>query len=171
MNLLKDIPPGTEKEVNLIIEIPKGCRNKYEYDKENKIFALDRVLYSPFHYPADYGFIPGTHCEDGDPLDGFLLINEKTFPGILAKSRIIGMIEMIDGGEQDNKLICVSIDDPTYKDVKDISDIPKHFPKEVKHFLEHYKDLQGEKVEITAIKGAKEAKEEFNKSVKSFNKL
>jgi len=81
------------------------------------------------------------------------------------------MIEMIDGGEQDNKLICVSIDDPTYKDVKDISDIPKHFPKEVKHFLEHYKDLQGEKVEITAIKGAKEAKEEFNKSVKSFNKL
>lgn len=170
MNLLKDVPPGTEEEINLIIEIPKGCQNKYEYDKKRKMFALDRVLYSPFHYPADYGFVPGTLCADGDPLDGFLLIDEKTFPGILVKARTIGMVEMVDGGEQDNKLICVSVDDPYHKDLKDIKDLPEHFLRSLKHFLEHYKDLQGKKVTVTAMRGVDEAKKEFSRSVKKYDK-
>ena len=170
MNILKDIPPGNENEINLIIEIPKGMQNKYEYDKEHKIFALDSVLYYPFHYPADYGFVPGTLCEDGDPLDGFVILNEPTFPGILVKVRPIGVIEMVDNGEQDNKLLCVAVADPYHKNFKDVKDLSDHFLKSVKHFLEHYKDLQGKKVEVKSIKGVKEAKEEFARAVKRFKK-
>lgn len=170
MNLLKDIPAGSAEEMNVIIEIPKGKQNKYEYDKKHKMFALDRVLYSPFHYPADYGFIPGTLCGDGDPLDGFVILDEPTFPGILVKARPIGVIEMIDNGEQDNKLLCVAVDDPFHKNVKDVKDLPEHFLKAVKHFLERYKDLQGKKVEVKGIKGVKEAKAEFAQAVKRFQK-
>ena len=170
MNILKDIPPGSEEEVNVIIEIPKGKQNKYEYDKEHKIFALDRVLYSPFHYPADYGFVPGTLCEDGDPMDGFVLLDEPAFPGILVKARPVGIMIMVDNGEQDDKLLCVATDDPYHKHVKDIKDLSEHSLKAIKHFLEHYKDLQGKKVEVKAIKGAKEAKEEFAKAVKRFKR-
>src|SRR3989344_5738493 len=139
MNILKDIPPGTAEEMNVIIEIPKGKQNKYEYDKKHKIFALDRVLYSLFHYPSDYGFIPGTLCDDGDPLDGFVILGEPTFPGILIKARPLGIIEMVDNGEQDNKLLCVAVDDPFHQNMKDVKDLPDHFLKAVKHFLEHYK--------------------------------
>lgn len=171
MNLLKDIPPGTAEEVNLIIEIPKGSNNKYEYNKKLNVFALDRAMYSSFGYPADYGFIPGTHCEDGDPLDGFLIIDQPTVPGILVQARIVGMLEMVDSGEQDNKLICVAVDDPNYAHVKDLSDLPPFFVKKAKHFLEHYKDIKNKKVEVTAIKGAKEAREEFAKSVEAFKNL
>lgn len=170
MNLLKDIPAGSAEEMNVIIEIPKGKQNKYEYDKKNKMFTLDRVLYSPFHYPADYGFIPGTLCGDGDPLDGFVILDEPTFPGILIKARPIGLIEMIDNGEQDNKLLCVAVDDPFHKNVKDVKDLPEHFLKAIKHFLERYKDLQGKKVEVKGIKGIKEAKAEFTQAVKRFQK-
>lgn len=170
MNLLKDIPPGSEDEVNIIIEIPKGKQNKYEYDKGHKIFALDRVLYSPFHYPADYGFVPGTLCEDGDPLDGFVMLDEPTFPGVLVKARPIGIIIMVDNGEQDDKLICVAADDPYHKQVKDVKDLPEHSLKAIRHFLEHYKDLQGKKVDVKSIKGAKEAREEFAKAVKRFKR-
>ncbi len=170
MNLLKDIPAGTKEEMNVIIEIPKGKQNKYEYHKKHKMFTLDRVLYSPFHYPADYGFVPGTLCDDGDPLDGFVLLDEPAFPGILVKARPVGVVEMVDGGEQDNKLLCVAVDDPFHKNVKDVKDLPEHFLKALKHFLEHYKDLQGKKVEVKAIKGAKEAKEEFARAVKRFKR-
>ncbi len=170
MNILRDISPGTAEEMNVIIEIPKGKQNKYEYDKEHRIFALDRVLYSPFHYPADYGFVPGTLCDDGDPLDGFVVLGEPTFPGVLVKARPIAVIEMIDNGEQDNKLLCVAVDDPYHKNFKDVKDLSDHFLKSVKHFLEHYKDLQGKKVEVKGIKGAKEAKEEFAKAVKNFKR-
>ncbi len=170
MNLLKDIPAGTQEEMNVIIEIPKGKQNKYEYDKEHQLFALDRVLYTQFHYPADYGFVPGTLCDDGDPLDGFVLLDEPTFPGILVQARPVGVVEMVDSGEQDNKLLCVAVDDPFHKDVKDVKDLPEHFLKALKHFLEHYKDLQGKKVEVKAIKGVKEAKEEFSRAVKRFKK-
>src|SRR3989338_4963644 len=142
MNILKDIPPGNENEINLIIEIPKGMQNKYEYDKEHKIFALD----------------------------GFVILNEPTFPGILVKVRPIGVIEMVDNGEQDNKLLCVAVADPYHKNFKDVKDLSDHFLKSVKHFLEHYKDLQGKKVEVKSIKGVKEAKEEFARAVKRFKK-
>lgn len=167
---MQHIPPGTKEEINVIIEIPKGSRNKYEYDKKHNVFMFDRVLYSPFHYPADYGFVPQTLCEDGDPLDAYVLMREPTFPGILIKARPIAVMHMIDGGEEDNKLICVPVDDPFYKDVKDMKDLPEHFLKEVKHFMERYKDLQGKKVDVAGFKGAKEAKAEFQRSVELFKK-
>ena len=170
MNILKDIPPGTAEEMNVIIEIPKGRQNKYEYDKKNKIFSLDRVLYSPFHYPAEYGFVPGTLCGDGDPLDGFVIMNEPTYPGILIKARPVAVVEMIDNGEQDNKLGCVAVDDPYHKHIKDVKDLSDHFLKSIKHFLDHYKDLQGKKVEVKGIKGVKEAKEEFARAVKRYKR-
>ena len=100
-NVWKDVSPGEEvpEIVNVFIEIPKGCRNKYEYHKDYGVIKLDRVLYSPFHYPYDYGFIPRTYCEDGDPLDAFVIMDEATYPGTLIEGRPIGMLEMIDGGE------------------------------------------------------------------------
>ncbi len=171
MNLLKDVPAGTPEKMNLIIEIPKGSNIKFEYDKERNMFAVDRVMYSSFSYPADYGFIPQTHCDDGDPLDGFLFIDQPTYPGILVPARAVGMVEMIDGGEQDNKLICVAAKDPNYTHVKDLKDLPEFFVKKVKHFLEHYKDLKGGKVEIAGIKGADAARAEFSKSVEAYKKL
>ncbi len=171
MDLMRNIPAGSEEEMNVIIEIPQGSRNKYEYDKKNRVFAFDRVLYSPFHYPADYGFVPQTHCEDGDPLDAYVLMREPTFPGILIKARSIAVMHMIDSGEEDNKLICVPVDDPYYDGVKDLEDLPGHLLKEIQHFMERYKDLQGKKVEVTGFKGAAEAKAEFTKSVVAYKKL
>ncbi len=170
MDLLRDISPGTEDEVNVIIEIPKGSRNKYEYDKKNRVFAFDRVLYSPFHYPADYGFVPQTHCDDGDPLDAYVIMREPTFPGILIKARPIAVMHMVDGGEQDDKLICVPVDDPFYKDVKDKNDLPESFLKEVQHFMERYKDLQGKKVEVSGFENAAKAKIVFKEARELYKK-
>ena len=120
MNLLSDISPGTEDNMNVIIEIPEGSRNKYEYDKEHNIFALDRPLQSKFAYPADYGFLPQTHCDDGDPLDAFVLMRSSVYPGILVPSRPVAVVYMEDDGEQDDKLICVPIKDKHYENVKDL---------------------------------------------------
>ncbi len=171
MDLVKDIPPGTEDEINVIIEIPAGKRNKYEYDKDLKVFMLDRVVPEPLVYPADYGFIPQTHCEDGDPLDVLLLIRESTYPGILVKSRPIGMFIMDDEGEEDNKLICVPVDDKYYEDVKELKDLPAHLQKEIKYFMEHYKDMKGSKVVVSKFLDSKAAKAEFEKSIKMYKEL
>ena len=171
MNLLKDVPAGTKKEMNVIIENPKGSNNKYELDKKLNMIVLDRVMHSAFTFPADYGFIPQTHCDDGDPLDAFVIIDQPLHTGVLVKCRPIGILEMIDDGEQDNKLICVPVDDPNYAHVKSLKDISPFFIKKVKHYLEHYKDLKNKKVEIISIKGVSEAEKEFEKSVECFKKL
>jgi inorganic pyrophosphatase len=170
MDLIKEISPGNEDHINVIVEIPMGSKNKLEYDKEHKIFALDRVLYSTFAYPADYGFIPQTLCEDNDPLDAFVVMRQGTYPGILIKCRPIAVMYMVDGGEQDDKLICVPADDPYFKDFTDKDHMPEHFLAELKHFMEHYKDLEGKKVEITGYGGVKEAKKVFNAAVKLYKK-
>lgn len=168
MNLLKDIAPGSSDEMNVIIEIPEGSRNKYEYDKESNMFALDRVMHSKFSYPYDYGFIPQTLCEDGDPLDAFVLMRSRTFAGCLIKVRAVGVLFMKDDGEQDDKLICVPVKDKYYENVKDLSDLPEQLVKEVKHFLEHYKDVKGGKVEVTSVEGAAKAREVFEASCKMY---
>ncbi len=170
MDLLKDIPHGTEDEINVIVEVPKGSRNKYEYDKKLRMFAFDRKLYSPFHYPADYGFVPQTHCDDGDPLDAYVLMREPTYPGILIKARPIAVMHMVDGDEQDDKLICVPVDDPFYNDFKDKKDLPEHFLKEVKHFMERYKDLEGKKVDVSGFESAAKAKKVFHDAVELYKK-
>jgi len=134
--------------VNILIEITAGSKNKYEYDKDLQAFALDRVLYSSVKYPCDYGFIPNTLADDGDPLDGMVLMDEPTFPGCVIAARPIGLLEMIDGGDRDEKLLCVPDKDPRYADVKSIKDIAPHRLAEIAEFFRSYKNLEKKKVEI-----------------------
>ncbi len=146
---LSQIPAQpAEGLVNVIIEIPAGSRNKYELDKELGVIKLDRVLYSAVHYPLDYGFIPNTLGDDGDPLDGLVMMDEPTFPGCLITARPIGMLEMVDGGERDEKLLCVPADDPRYAKVKSLSDVAPHRLAEIAEFFRTYKNLQNKKVEV-----------------------
>jgi inorganic pyrophosphatase len=148
MNLLHDLSSGSDDLVNVVIEIPKGSRNKYEYNKEEGVFRLDRVLYSPFHYPVDYGFIPQTWYEDNDPLDAMVLVREPTFPGCVLEARIIGGLRMRDEKGIDDKVLTVPTGDPSYKDVKDITDVPSPILDEIAHFFKRYKELEGKEVTI-----------------------
>lgn len=138
--------------VNVLIEIPAGSKNKYEFDKDLNAFALDRVLYSSVQYPYDYGFIPNTLADDGDPLDGMVLIDQPTFPGCVILSRPIGMLEMIDNGDRDEKLLCVPSDDPRFRDVKSLGDIAQHRLDEIAEFFKTYKNLEKKVTEILGWK-------------------
>lgn len=148
MNFVHDIAVGhnSPHEINVVIEIPKGSQNKYEYDSENHIFKLDRVLLSPIHFPFDYGFIPQTLGEDGDPLDALILVNEPSFPGILVIARPVGVLKMQDSGEGDDKILCVAASDQRMKDIQDVKDLHNAVREEVAHFFEVYKQLEGKKV-------------------------
>ena len=134
--------------INVLIEIAGGSQNKYEFDKELNAFALDRVLYSSVKYPYDYGFIPNTLAEDGDPLDGMVIMDEPTFPGCVIPARPIGFLEMIDGGERDEKILCVPDKDPRYAHVKSLKDIASHRLDEIAEFFRTYKNLEGRVIEI-----------------------
>ena len=149
-NLWHDIPAGPHppEQVTAVVEIPAGSRNKYELDKVTGLLKLDRVLYSAVTYPGDYGFIPGTLAEDGDPLDVLVMINESTFPGCLITVRPIGVLYMKDRGEPDEKILAVPSEDPYHQEYFDIADLPQHYLKEVEHFFSIYKDLEGKRVEI-----------------------
>ena len=164
MNLLHDIPAGTADEMNVIIEIPKFSKNKYEIDKETGIIALDRVMHSAQDYPFDYGFVPQTLFDDGDALDVVLLTTYPLAPGILVKARPVAIMEMIDGGERDDKVIAVPVDDPRFDEVRDIGDLNKHFIKETTHFFETYKKVQNKEVKLGEWHGAAEAKVAFARS-------
>ncbi len=157
------------KVVNAIVEIPKGSRNKYEYDKELRVFRLDRVLYSSVHYPADYGFIPSTLSSDGDPLDVLIMISEPTSIGVLVDVRPIGVFNMIDEKGEDEKIVSVSCGDPLYSSIGDISEIPKHFIREVDHFFSIYKELEGKKVKTFGYKGAEEAEKVIMNAYRLYN--
>jgi inorganic pyrophosphatase len=134
--------------VNAVIEIPRGDSNKYEYDKTLHVFRLDRNLYSPVHYPGDYGFVPSTLSEDGDPLDVLVLVDNPSFSGCLIEVRAIGMLEMIDQGKTDEKILAVGLHDPRYKDVLNYSQIYPHMMREIQHFFAVYKDLEGKRTEL-----------------------
>ncbi len=134
--------------INVLIEIPGGSKNKYEFDKDLQAFALDRVLYSSVQYPYDYGFVPNTLADDGDPLDGMVIIDEPTFPGCVIAARPIGMLEMIDGGDRDEKILCVPDKDPRYKDIRSINDLPAHRLEEIAEFFRSYKNLEKKVTEI-----------------------
>lgn len=139
--------------VNVLIEIPGGSKNKYEFDKDLNAFALDRVLYSSVQYPYDYGFIPNTLADDGDPLDGIVIMDQPTFPGCVIAARPIGMLEMIDGGDRDEKLLCVPAKDPRYAEVKTLSDIAPHRLDEIAEFFRSYKNLEKKVTEILGWQG------------------
>jgi inorganic pyrophosphatase len=126
--------------VNIVIEIRRGERNKYEMNKETGYLTLDRVNATMLGYPADYGYLPDTLCEDGDPLDALLIIDESVPHGVVVPARPVGVLYMIDGGERDEKLICVPADDISKDDVKDLADLGDNFQKVVEHYYSHYKD-------------------------------
>lgn len=134
--------------INVLIEIAAGSKNKYEYDKDLQAFALDRVLYSSVQYPYDYGFVPNTLADDGDPLDGMVLMDEPTFPGCIIAARPVGMLEMIDGGDRDEKILCVPDKDPRYANVKSLKDIAPHRLDEIAEFFRSYKNLEKKVTEI-----------------------
>jgi inorganic pyrophosphatase len=146
---LKDLPIGDDFPgvVNAIVEIPKGSRNKYEYDVTLEVFKLDRVLYSSMVYPEAYGFVPHTLWDDGDPLDIFIFIDQPLSTGVLVEARPIGILRMKDEKGPDDKILSVAIGDPTYGRYKDITDVPQHLLVEIEHFFINYKKLEGKHVE------------------------
>jgi inorganic pyrophosphatase len=135
--------------IEVFIEIPKGSRNKYEFDHERHVMTLDRRLFSATVYPADYGFIPDTLGEDGDPLDALVLLEDPTFPGCLVRARPVGVIWMEDEKGRDAKIICVPVPDPVLETVADISELPSHLMAEIQHFFDVYKMLEPGKASAT----------------------
>jgi inorganic pyrophosphatase len=166
MNLLHDIDPGTKEEMNVIIEIPKDSHNKYEIDKTTGLIKLDRANYSAAAYPFDYGFVPQTLWDDGDALDVIVLTTYPLNVGILVTARPVGILNMIDGGDKDDKIIAVPAEDKRFDDIKDITDVNKHTLKEIAHFLETYKALKGKavSVEVGEFKGRAEAESAFDRA-------
>ncbi len=165
-----ELPVGAKAPdlVNAVIEIPLDGISKYEYDKELHVFRLDRNLYSPVHYPGDYGFIPSTLGDDGDPLDVLVLVDTPSFPGCVLKVRPIGVLEMIDQGEGDEKILCVGEGNPRYNDVKNYTDVYPHILREIKHFFSIYKDLEEKIVEVNGWKDAEFAKAKIVEAAKRF---
>ncbi len=136
----------------VLIEIPKGSRNKYEYDEERKMLRFDRMLFSSVHYPSDYGFIPNTLGEDGDPLDVLVLVNEPTFPGCLIDARPVGLFVMYDEKGRDDKVLCVPVSDPLWNHIYSLEQVPPHLLDEIEHFFTIYKDLEQKKVKVEGWK-------------------
>lgn len=159
----KDLKTGSKPPeiVNAVVEIPKGSRNKYEFDKEDGTITLNRVLFSPLHFPGDYGLIPQTHYDDGDPLDILILINEPTFPGCVVEARPLGLFRMKDKGLPDDKVLAVLTNDPIFRDYEDIDQIPQHYLKEISHFFQVYKDLEGHSVESLGWESKEVAQEKI----------
>jgi inorganic pyrophosphatase len=162
-----DNPP---EEVNCLVEIPKGCTNKYEYDKALGAFKLDRVLYEAVYYPTEYGIIPQTlNKEDGDPLDVMVFSTFPTFPGCLISCRPIGVLRLRDSGETDHKIMAVPADDPRFEEIKDLDDLTDHTKKEIKNFWENYAELQPDKkIKIDGWSGKEKAFQLITAAIKAY---
>ena len=170
MNVWHDISLDRIKKDNFIavVEISKGGKNKYELDKETGMLRLDRVLYTATHYPANYGFIPKTYAEDDDPLDVLVLCQEKIISLTLVECYPIGVIRMIDGGEQDEKIIAVAKKDPFLNCYTDVSELPSHISAEIKHFFEVYKQLEEKQTMVEEILGREVAEEIIEKCIENY---
>lgn len=172
-NLFHKIPSGPKppKEVYCLVEIPMGTSNKYEYDKELGVFKLDRVLYSSIFYPTEYGIIPRTWCKDEDPLDIMVISSFSTFPGCLLVARPIGLVRMIDSGEQDDKIIAVSKNDPRFKTYEGLNNLTPHFRKEIKDFFENYAKLQpNKKIKVEGWSNREAAWKRIKTCIKAYQK-
>ena len=156
------------QEVNALIEIPKGSSCKYEIDKPTGLLKLDRVIYSSFHYPINYGFIPQTLGEDGDPLDILVLCSESIAPLCLVQATVIGNMQMIDNGEKDDKIIAVATKDPSVNHIKDIHELPPHFTNVLKNYFENYKVLENKIVEIDDFQNKETAYKVIEESIELY---
>jgi inorganic pyrophosphatase len=146
-----------DREFPVVIEVPKGSKNKYELDKETGFLRLDRVLYSAVHYPANYGFVPRSFCDDGDPLDALVLGQEPVYPLTIVEARAIGVMRMRDDKGIDDKIIAVNVRDPSVSDYTDRAQLPAHTERELKRFFQDYKALENKMVEVDDIAGPTEA--------------
>ena len=171
MNLWHDISLGEKvpDEFNMIVEINKGSKNKYEINKETGLIALDRALHTSQDYPFDYGFAPQTLWDDDDALDVVLLTTYPLFPGIMVKARPIALMRMVDSGDDDDKVIAVPVKDPRWDDVKDLADINKHTLKEMEHFFATYKKIQNKEVIVSGFENAAAAREAVLRSITLYN--
>ena len=156
------------KTFDVLIEIPKGSRNKYEYDFDLKKVRYDRMIFSSMMYPADYGFIPETLALDGDPLDVLVLVTESTFPGCVMEVKAIGVFHMADEKGPDEKVICVPVSDPIWNRLGDLSDVNGHLIKEIEHFFQVYKDLEQKKVDVEGWGDVKEADQIIEDCIKRY---
>lgn len=164
------VPPGSQLPdvVNAIVEIPKGRRNKFEIDKETGLFKLDRYLFSSTYYPGDYGFIPQTLADDGDALDILVMVSEPTFSGCLIEARVVGLFRMNDRGKNDYKILGVPHADPLFAEIQSLADVARHFLREVEHFFETYKQLEGTTISTHGWGDAADAWDEVRASADRF---
>ncbi|HMJ63380.1 MAG TPA: inorganic diphosphatase [Bryobacteraceae bacterium] len=167
---LYDIDPGPDcpEIVRAIIEIPKNSVNKYEYDSTLDLFRLDRALYSPMHYPGDYGFIPGTLADDGDPLDIMVLVDEPSFTGCMMEARPVGLLHMVDGKENDQKVLAVPTRNPRYDSIHTIDQVFPHIRREIEYFFSIYKELQGGKTKMEGWGGPRDVRRVITESRQSY---
>jgi len=168
MNYWHEIDPGDKTAINTIIEIPKYSKNKYEIDKDTGLIALDRAMHTAQDYPFDYGFVPQTLWDDGDAVDVIVLTTYALAPGILVRTRPVGLMEMIDDGESDDKLIGVPVDDPRFANVTDITDVNDHKKKEIRHFFTSYKGLQEAQVEVREFSDSSAGEDCFERGKKLY---
>lgn len=169
-NLWRELPPGPDvpRVIYVVVEIPKRSRNKYEYDEQGGFIKLDRVLYSSLHYPGDYGFIPRTLHEDGDPLDVLVMTNEPTFSGCVIEARPLGVFHLLDRGRIDDKILAVPHTDPLFNDYRSLEDVPTHFLEEVSHFFSVYKDLEQVEVKALGWEGLDRAYQEIDRAIQTY---
>lgn len=170
MNIWHDIEEDRVKKDDFVgvVEIPKGCNNKYELDKKTGLLKLDRILYTATHYPANYGFIPRTYAGDNDPLDVLILCQEAIYPLTLVECYPIGALRMIDNNEEDEKIIAIAKHDPFLNTYKDISEIPAQVSAEIKHFFEVYKQLEGKQTTVDKIMEREEAEQIIEKCMENY---
>ena len=145
--------------IEVVVEIPRGSRNKYEFDKSRGVVVLDRVLYSSVHYPTDYGFVTGTLAEDGDPLDALVVVHEPTFPGCHIMARPIGVLGMSDEKGPDTKILAVPVGDPRFDSIRDLGDIDQHWLREIENFFQTYKALEDKWTEVVGWQDARVAEQ------------
>ena len=171
MNIWHDMSPEFIKPDNFsaVIEIPKGSKNKYELDKDTGLLRLDRVLYTSTHYPANYGFIPRTYADDGDPLDVLVICAEPINPLTLVQVYPIGVMRMLDGGRLDDKIIAVPFLDPNYNTIKHIDDLPPHIFDEMLHFFKVYKQLERKETDIRNLHGPDKAIAIIQETIDAYN--
>ncbi len=172
-NIWHDISPERVKPEDFIavVEIEKNSKKKYELDKETGLIILDRVLYTATHYPANYGFIPRTYADDGDPLDVLIICSEAIDPNVMVRCYPIGVINMIDNGHLDEKILAIPFADPTYNGYKDIGDLPRHVFDEIQHFFKVYKNLEGKETAVDEVQNRAAAVAAISNAIDGYKRI